>query len=200
MEGSQGNDNGNEKSNETFIERGCPLAGKCAGCCCIKIPGDDIGSLVKNFRHRKLAFDKYLYPYGNIARYNDYVGRREKIVHVKMMGEQENLVKRCHFLGFIDNHEKNIGCLAHPEMNGGRDFRDQGFYLSARYCGSFLCGIARSYSNLNYQERKEFSRRTSGWSWQEFNNESMISDALKRSEMPKMTIGDLQRRYSEGKK
>jgi hypothetical protein len=47
-------------------------------------------------------------------------------------------VRVCAFLGYIDEGEARVGCLAHPLATGGLDLRDCGAY-DARTCGAFFC-------------------------------------------------------------
>ncbi len=47
-------------------------------------------------------------------------------------------VRVCSFLGFLDDAETRIGCLAHPLSTGGVDLRDCGVY-DARVCETFFC-------------------------------------------------------------
>ncbi len=47
-------------------------------------------------------------------------------------------VRICPLLGFLDEAETRVGCLAHPAATGGPDLRDCGAY-DARVCDSFLC-------------------------------------------------------------
>lgn len=47
-------------------------------------------------------------------------------------------VKVCPLLGFVDEEEERVGCLAHPAVTGGVDLRDCGAYDS-RTCSSFEC-------------------------------------------------------------
>jgi hypothetical protein len=47
-------------------------------------------------------------------------------------------VRVCALLGFLDEGERRIGCLAHPAATGGPDLRDCGAY-DASICESFLC-------------------------------------------------------------
>jgi hypothetical protein len=48
------------------------------------------------------------------------------------------LVRVCPMLGFVDEAETRIGCLAHPGTTGGPDLRDCGVY-DARTCETFFC-------------------------------------------------------------
>lgn len=47
-------------------------------------------------------------------------------------------VRICPLLGFLDDAETRIGCLAHPLVTGGPDLRDAGAY-DVTTCESFLC-------------------------------------------------------------
>ena len=47
-------------------------------------------------------------------------------------------VRICPLLGFLDDAETRIGCLAHPLVTGGTDLRDAGAY-DVTTCESFLC-------------------------------------------------------------
>ena len=47
-------------------------------------------------------------------------------------------VRVCMLLGFLDEGETRVGCLAHPAQTGGADLRDCGVY-DASICASFLC-------------------------------------------------------------
>ncbi len=47
-------------------------------------------------------------------------------------------VRVCPLLGFVDEAETRVGCLAHPAATGGTDLRDAGAY-DARICETFLC-------------------------------------------------------------
>ena len=47
-------------------------------------------------------------------------------------------VRVCPLLGFLDERETRIGCLAHPKVTGGVDLRDCGVY-DVTTCDAFLC-------------------------------------------------------------
>lgn len=47
-------------------------------------------------------------------------------------------VRACPLLGFLDDQETRVGCLAHPSATGGRDLRDCGVY-DAGICEAFAC-------------------------------------------------------------
>ncbi len=47
-------------------------------------------------------------------------------------------VRVCPLLGFLDEGETRVGCLAHPRVTGGPDLRDCGVY-DVTTCDAFLC-------------------------------------------------------------
>jgi hypothetical protein len=47
-------------------------------------------------------------------------------------------VRVCPLLGFLDDAEARVGCLAHPRSTGGADLRDCGVY-DASICETFYC-------------------------------------------------------------
>ena len=67
-------------------------------------------------------------------------------------------VRVCALLGFLDEREERIGCLAHPAATGGPDLRDCGVYDSS-ICESFLCP---SFSWLSEAEAAIAERATGG--------------------------------------
>ncbi len=44
----------------------------------------------------------------------------------------------CEFLGFVDSDQRQVGCLIHPQINGGVDMRDHAYY-GAETCGEHRC-------------------------------------------------------------
>jgi hypothetical protein len=67
-------------------------------------------------------------------------------------------VRVCALLGFLDDREERIGCLAHPAATGGPDLRDCGVY-DASICESFLCP---SFAWLSEGEAAIAERATGG--------------------------------------
>jgi hypothetical protein len=47
-------------------------------------------------------------------------------------------VRTCPLLGFLDDEEAHVGCLAHPAVTGGPDLRACGVY-DVLTCEAFLC-------------------------------------------------------------
>lgn len=65
----------------------------------------------------------------------------------------------CEFAGFLDEKERLVGCLLHPEQNNGRDLRDLGFY-GAELCEGHYC---LSYFYLTPQEQQLVINTTDDW-------------------------------------
>ncbi len=65
-------------------------------------------------------------------------------------------VRVCPLLGFLDEGEARIGCLAHPLVTGGADLRDCGVYDVAT-CDTFLCP---SHAWLSEEEAALAARAT----------------------------------------
>lgn len=59
-------------------------------------------------------------------------------------------IHNCEFLGFVDKARRRVGCLLHPALHQGRDFRTCSFY-GAELCDSHFCV---SYSTLTPVEQK----------------------------------------------
>jgi hypothetical protein len=47
-------------------------------------------------------------------------------------------VRVCPLLGFIDEEQRQVGCLGHPKVTGGVELRDCGVYRSS-ICETFTC-------------------------------------------------------------
>ena len=68
-------------------------------------------------------------------------------------------VRVCPLLGFLDEAEARVGCLAHPAATGGADLRDCGAY-DARTCELFLCP---SHSFLSEEEADLAAEACGDW-------------------------------------
>ena len=167
----------------------CSLAGKCARCCCIDVAQQSKEELEKIFRYRTKCFKKNLHWRGDITGYEKDINKREKLLNVRNQGEK--LEKKCHYLGFIDDKETGVGCLAHPDMNFGNDLRDFGFYLSASTCTGSSCGAHKAYQRLTDYQKDEFAKLTKDWTWYEFSDEDKAYHAMGQAAEPKRTINDI---------
>jgi hypothetical protein len=68
-------------------------------------------------------------------------------------------IYNCEFLGFIDEHEQRVGCLLHPQGNGGKDRRGISFY-GADLCQKHLCP---SHEKLTTTEKAVVIRLVNDW-------------------------------------
>ena len=125
----------------------------CGGCCCDDILEIDKERLVEIFRYRRLCFKVFLNGKNDIAGYESAISKREEIATIETDGVKS---VACAYLGFLNDEETHIGCLAHPQMNGGVDLRDYGFYRSAEICENFFCHAAEIYQGLTSQEKELF--------------------------------------------
>jgi hypothetical protein len=69
------------------------------------------------------------------------------------------LVRLCPLLGFLDEEETRVGCLAHPAATGGPDLRAAGVY-DVLTCESFLCP---SHAWLGEEEAGLAEATCAGW-------------------------------------
>ncbi len=71
---------------------------------------------------------------------------------VKASEPQEKLfqtIYNCEFVGFVDQDQRRVGCLLHPEVNKGVDLRACSFY-GAEMCAAHRC---QSYEKLSIEEQ-----------------------------------------------
>ena len=68
-------------------------------------------------------------------------------------------VFNCEFLGFLDDGEARVGCMLHPEANGGSDLRGISFH-GEEMCRTHLCP---SHTKLTDIERLAVVAGTSDW-------------------------------------
>jgi hypothetical protein len=65
----------------------------------------------------------------------------------------------CEYLGFLDEKEKKVGCLLHPQQNNNVDLRDASFYGKG-LCEKHLC---LSYHYLSREEKLAFVNLSDDW-------------------------------------
>lgn len=152
-------------------EKLCYMQDKsCGGCCYDDISEVDREGLVDIFRYRRQYFKAFLNGRHDVAGYESEISKREKIATI----ETDGVSVACAYLGFLNDQESHVGCLAHPEMNGGMDLRDHGFYKSAKLCENFFCGAAELYQSLTPQEKELFNILISHWTWYELSNRASV--------------------------
>jgi len=149
----------------------CYMQDKSCGGCCY----DDISEMSKEgladiFRYRRLCFKMFLDGRNDVAGYESEILKREEIATIETHG----VSVACAYLSFLNDEETHVGCLAHPEMNGGIDLRDHGFYRSAKLCENFFCGAAELYQSLTTQEKELFKILVWDWTWYEMSNRASV--------------------------
>ncbi len=152
------------------MDRLCYLDDKsCGGCCCIEVPEDRKEDLIPVFRLRRGAYVSHLKEQGNVGGYEAQIATREELLSIDTL--ERTSEKKCHYLGFLDDQETRVGCLAHPEMNGGRDLRDCGFYKSARTCQDFFCAAAEIYAGFTPEQQRWFRISIRDWDWYDLSDQ-----------------------------
>jgi hypothetical protein len=148
----------------------------CGGCCCIEVPEDSKEYLSDIFRFRREASKSHLNGKGDIEGYEAQISKKEDLLSIYTLNQI--LEKKCHYLGFLNDEETKIGCLAHPQMNNGQDLRDFGFYKSAEECGPFFCASSEIYAQLTPEERKMFKKMIRDWDWYDLSNQEKMYDEI----------------------
>lgn len=164
----------------TNQEKLCQMDKKsCGGCCCIEIPDDNKDELKKIFQRRREAYKKHLSgDIPNIENYESEIKKEETLLSVDTL--DENPEKKCHFLGFTDDEETKIGCLAHPSMNRGVDLRKRGFYKDEIICDKFLCAAAEIYETLTPWQKKLFRLAIEEWNWYNMSDQDEMYKMIKK--------------------
>ncbi len=111
-----------------------PDAGKSCGACCglYNYVDSSYSSLTLRLRQRTQRFRKMVR------------GKDDLKVYAAETLAAEDFRKRyeeiycCEYLGFLDEEEKRVGCLLHPQQNSGLDLRDVSFY-GQELCAGHLC-------------------------------------------------------------
>ncbi len=148
----------------------------CGGCCYDDISELDRQGLVEIFRFRHQCFKVFLHGRHDVAGYESEISKRENIVTIE--SDDVNGVA-CAYLGFINDGETHVGCLAHPEMNQGKDLRNHGFYKSAKLCENFYCKAAELYQTLKSQEKELLSILLSNWTWYEMSDQGSLLSLMR---------------------
>jgi hypothetical protein len=77
----------------------------------------------------------------------------------------------CHMLGFIDDDQKRVGCLAHPlsDLSEGFDGRmEQGFFAGNDSCVGVNCSPSKNFKYLSDSALKVFDKTMGGMSWYDY--------------------------------
>ena len=68
-------------------------------------------------------------------------------------------IYNCEFLGFVDREQKQVGCLLHPSLHNGVDFRTCSFY-GAKLCEEHFCP---SFNHLTTVEQEAVIISLNDW-------------------------------------
>ncbi len=150
----------------------------CGGCCCIEIPDDKKEDLVQLFHFRREVYNTHLAGKSKIKDYETQIATKEELLSVDTL--EQTLEKKCHYLGFLDNEETKVGCLAHPEMNKGIDLRDYGFYKSAKKCQDFFCATAEVYEKFTPEQQRWFRISIRTLDWYDLSNQDKTYSMITR--------------------
>ncbi len=69
-------------------------------------------------------------------------------------------IYNCEFLGFLDTERKRVGCLLHPSINGGEDFRYHCSFYGPELCANHFCP---SYTYLTGTEQLSAIAALNDW-------------------------------------
>lgn len=111
-----------------------PDEGKSCGACCGLYNYVDSSrySLTLRLRSRTKRFRALVKSPADLQRYS-----RDTLAAEDFRKRYE-VIHCCEYLGFLDEDEKKVGCLLHPEQNSGNDMRDVSFY-GQELCAGHLC-------------------------------------------------------------
>jgi len=105
----------------------------CGACCGLYNYVDSSrSSLVQRLRSRTKRFRELVRSPGDLKRYSTQTLAAEDF------RKRYEVIHCCEYLGFLDDEEKKVGCLLHPERNSGNDMRDVSFY-GQELCAGHLC-------------------------------------------------------------
>ncbi len=111
-----------------------PDDSKSCGACCglYNYVDSSRSSLKERLRARTQRFRKLVKNPGDIECYSG------EILNSEDFKKRYEVIYCCEYLGFLDNEEKKVGCLLHPEQNSGIDLRDCFVLWSGTLCRSSL--------------------------------------------------------------
>jgi hypothetical protein len=126
----------------------------CGACCGLYNYADSTKeSLVTRLRRRTDLFQKTATCPDGVREFS------EMVVYSEDQTKLYEVIYCCEYLGFIDDVEKKVGCLLHPERSNGIDLRDASFY-GKKLCEGHLCP---SYHYLTKAEQLALINITDDW-------------------------------------
>ncbi len=120
----------------------------CAACCGIyNFKLNERTHVIKRLRRNTQAFlfARKTDSIGNFIHKHSTLYRAKDNSEVKCF----QTIFNCEFAGFVDREERRVGCLLHPLLNNGKDFRNLSFY-GDNLCNDHFC-LSYYYLTLNEQ-------------------------------------------------
>ncbi len=120
----------------------------CAACCGIyNFKSNGKTHIAKRLRRNTQAF---LFA-RKTSSISDFIRKHSALYRAEDNGDIKcfQTIFNCEFAGFVDERETKVGCLLHPVLNDGRDFRNQSFY-GDNLCNDHFC---LSYYYLSIDEQ-----------------------------------------------
>ncbi|HDP25451.1 MAG TPA: hypothetical protein ENN34_08395 [Deltaproteobacteria bacterium] len=108
---------------------------------------------MNRFRYRTRLFSMVRQNRIPLVEYQAIIRHRE---HSKRIF---TTIYTCEFVGFLNQHERRVGCLLHPMGNDGKDLRDVSFYGRA-LCEGHFCP---SYEKLETNEAEAVLATVDDW-------------------------------------
>ena len=142
-------------NDDTFIHLCQPDTYKSCGACCglYNYADSTKEALVGRLRERTDRFRSTVKYPEDIACFSEITKISEDQTKIY------DVIYCCEYLGFLDEREKKIGCLLHPQQNKGVDLRDASFY-GRGLCEGHLCP---SYHYLSREEKLALVNVTDDW-------------------------------------
>lgn len=126
----------------------------CGACCGLYNYADSsLASLSHRLRKRTALFQGIPKTIEAFHLYEEILDREED------KEKRYEVIYCCEYLGFIDEKEKRVGCLLHPELNAGEDLRDRSFY-GRELCAGHFCP---SYYYLTRNEKEAIINIIDDW-------------------------------------
>jgi len=115
-----------------------PDPGKsCSACCGLYNWKDHSRAALESILAMQTELLSVHLPEGTIDAYR--AAREKKLKNTKLCHDIYN----CEFIGFLNQDHTRVGCLAHPAVNNGRDFRDLCLYgheiCHNHFCPAYSC-------------------------------------------------------------
>jgi hypothetical protein len=138
-----------------FIHLCQPDADKSCGACCglYNYADSTKESVVARLRRRTDLFRTIAVCPDGVREFS------EMVVHSEDQKKLYEVIYCCEYVGFLDDGEKKVGCLLHPERSNGIDLRGASFY-GKKLCEGHLCP---SYHYLTKAEQLALINSTDDW-------------------------------------